>query len=135
MVIPHIKEVWPSSKRVALQRDNAKPHVAVDDPEVAAACSLEDWDMKIISQPANSPDFNANDLGFFNSLQSLQLKNALLTLQSVLQASMSVDSCNKYAIPHLSKDKLRVDTGLLLPSLACGGEVHNKSKPFLSSVK
>ncbi|ETL94980.1 hypothetical protein L917_07147 [Phytophthora nicotianae] len=30
--------------------------------------------MKIILQPANSPDFNANDLGFFNSLQSLQLK-------------------------------------------------------------
>ncbi|ETP29898.1 hypothetical protein F442_21018 [Phytophthora nicotianae P10297] len=74
MVISRIKEVWPSGKRVVLQHDNAKPHVAADDPEVVAACSLGNWNMKICPQPANSPDFNANDLGFFNSLQSLQYK-------------------------------------------------------------
>ncbi|ETN19672.1 hypothetical protein PPTG_04906 [Phytophthora nicotianae INRA-310] len=161
MVIPRIKEVWPSGKRVVLQHDNAKPHVAADDPEVVAACSLGNWNMKICPQPANSPDFNANDLGFFNSLQSLQYKkraktiedlvnnvdsafkelhytkldSVFRTLQSVLQASMRVDGCNKYNIPHLSKDKLRADTGLLLPSLACTEEVYNRAKSFLSSVQ
>ncbi|ETN04520.1 hypothetical protein PPTG_14394 [Phytophthora nicotianae INRA-310] len=39
MVIPSVKAVWPSGKRVFLQHDNAKPHVAADDPEVVAACS------------------------------------------------------------------------------------------------
>ncbi|CEG49534.1 uncharacterized protein PHALS_07292 [Plasmopara halstedii] len=63
MVIPRIKAVWPSGKRVVLQQDNAKPHVTVDDPEVHSACSAGGWDMKLTAQPANSPDFNANDLG------------------------------------------------------------------------
>ncbi|GMF64654.1 unnamed protein product [Phytophthora lilii] len=71
MVIPRIKAIWPSGKRVVLQHDNAKPHVEADDPEVVAACREGGWDMKIRPQPANSPDYNANDLGFFASLQSL----------------------------------------------------------------
>ncbi|ETK95322.1 hypothetical protein L915_01740, partial [Phytophthora nicotianae] len=72
MVIPRIKAVWPIGKRVVLQHDNAKPHVATDGPEVLAACAKGVWEMNISPQSANSPDYNANDLGFFASLQSLQ---------------------------------------------------------------
>ncbi|KUF81083.1 hypothetical protein AM588_10000222 [Phytophthora nicotianae] len=55
----------------------------------------------------------------FKELHYTKLDSVFLTLHSVLQASMRVDGCNKYNIPHLSKDKLRADTGLFLPSLAC----------------
>ncbi|CEG35741.1 uncharacterized protein PHALS_05143 [Plasmopara halstedii] len=160
MVIPRIKAVWPSGKRVVLQQDNAKPHVTVDDPEVHSACSAGGWDMKLTAQPANSPDFNANDLGFFASLQSLQhkmkaktiedlvnnvddafaklhytaLDKVFLTLQSVLQETMHIDGCNKYKIPHLAKDTLRTSTGLLPPSLTCSDRVYDKARRFLSSV-
>ncbi|GMF13259.1 unnamed protein product [Phytophthora lilii] len=160
MVIPRIKAIWPSGKRVVLQHDNAKPHVEADDPEVVAACREGGWDMKIRPQPANSPDYNANDLGFFASLQSLQYKKraktvedlvnnvedafnelhfstldkVFLTLQSVLQASMYVNGCNKYKLPHLSKDTLRSNNGLLPPSMACSKRVYNKANAFLGSV-
>lgn len=159
MVIPRIKAVWPSGKRVVLQQDNAKPHVTVDDPEVHSACSAGGWDMKLTAQPANSPDFNSNDLGFFASLQSLQhkmkaktiedlvnnvddafaklhytaLDKVFLTLQSVLQETMHIDGCNKYKIPHLAKDTLRTSTGLLPPSLTCSDRVYDKARRFLSS--
>ena len=34
--------------------------------------SSDRWDLRLINQPANSPDTNILDLGFFNSIQSLQ---------------------------------------------------------------
>ncbi|ETN16090.1 hypothetical protein PPTG_21862, partial [Phytophthora nicotianae INRA-310] len=39
--------------------------------------------MKICPQPANSPDLNANDLGFFNSLQSPQYKKRAKTIEDL----------------------------------------------------
>ncbi|ETO67125.1 hypothetical protein F444_15875 [Phytophthora nicotianae P1976] len=48
--------------------------------------------MKICPQPANSPDINANDLGFFNSLQSLQYKKRAKTIEDLVN---NVDSAFK----------------------------------------
>ncbi|KAK1944846.1 hypothetical protein P3T76_003379 [Phytophthora citrophthora] len=150
MVIPRIKAIWPSGKRVVLQHDNAKPHVPPGDPEVLAACTKDGWDMKVSPQPANSPDFNVLDLGFFASLQSLQHKQkaktiedlvnnvddafknlhysaidkVFLTLQSVLHASMAVDGGNRYKIPHLAKQQLENSNGLLPLSFPCGERVY-----------
>ncbi|KAJ0390587.1 hypothetical protein P43SY_010266 [Pythium insidiosum] len=161
VVIPEIKRVWPSRKRFVLQHDNAKPHVDASDPEVVAALTEGGWDGSIHPQPANSPDFNVLDLGFFASLQSLQhrkkarsieelvdnvdeafrelpmtnIDRVFLTLQSVLQASMDVDGGNKYLIPHLGKDKLVQGNGLLPPSLKCSGRVFRKAEAFLSSAE
>lgn len=55
-----------------MQQDNARPHNVNDDPELIAACTADGWDIRLVNQPPNSPDTNILDLGFFNSIQSLQ---------------------------------------------------------------
>lgn len=159
VVIPEIKRVWPSGKRFVLQHDNAKPHVSASDPEVVAALTEGGWDGSIDPQSANSPDFNVLDLGFFASLQTLQhrkkartieqlvdnveeafrelpftkIDRVFMTLQSILEACMDVDGGNKYLIPHLGKDQLVQDNGLLPLTLKCSPRVHKKALQFLSS--
>ncbi|ETN12930.1 hypothetical protein PPTG_08942 [Phytophthora nicotianae INRA-310] len=125
-VIPEIKRLWPSGKRFHLQQDNARPHVLLDDVAVMEACSDKGWDMILTAQPANSPDYNVLDLGFFASLQTLQhrknsrtieelvnnvddafcelpyenIDRVFMTLQSVFEAFLKVDGGNSYRIPH-----------------------------------
>ncbi|ETV67673.1 hypothetical protein H257_16257, partial [Aphanomyces astaci] len=69
-VIPTIKEVWPGrrSEPIYIQQDNARPHVEVDDADVTMAGCSDDWSIRLVAQPAMSPDFNVLDLGFFNSI-------------------------------------------------------------------
>lgn len=92
IVIPRIKASWPFGKRVVLQHDNAKPHVDADDPEVLVACTEGGWKMSISPQPANSPDYNANDIGFFASLQSLQHKKKPKRLRTTLTTLMPLSN-------------------------------------------
>ena len=85
-VLPAIIEKWPtcpiSGPPINIQQDGAKPHFVVDENGV---CKDREWNLALqehglegqinmITQPANSPDVNVNDLGFFNSLQSYYLK-------------------------------------------------------------
>jgi len=88
--------------------------------------------VSIECQPANSPDLNVLDLGFFNAIQSLQhtrstknidelvdavkesfeqlhyskLNNVFLTLQTVMDEIILVNGRNNYKIKHMSKAKL-----------------------------
>ncbi len=73
-VIPAIMQKWPSRRpwSLLLQHDNAPAHVPEDDPDVIAAGNYGRTSVKLIAQPANSLDFNINDLGFFRAIQSLQ---------------------------------------------------------------
>jgi hypothetical protein len=75
-VVPKIVEVWPNfdrpSVKVKLQQDGAKSHIDPEDEEWQEFLHEMGWEDKIelVTQPANSPDTNVNDLAFFNSLQS-----------------------------------------------------------------
>jgi len=88
--------------------------------------------IKRVAQPANSPDVNINDLGFFNALQamhhscrpmiSLELTEMLtvchnehpadkinhiwLACQSCLNEIVRCNGHNTHEIPHMNKDKL-----------------------------
>ena len=65
---------WPREhayETIWIQQDNAPSHVRADDPEFATAVAQTGLDIRIMNQPANSPDMNCLDLGFFASLQSL----------------------------------------------------------------
>ncbi|KAE9262527.1 hypothetical protein PR003_g33509 [Phytophthora rubi] len=76
-VIPAIKAKWPQDQKhipIRLQQDNAKPHVHEDDAEVLAAGCSDGWMMHPLNQPAQSPDLNCLDLGYFASIQTLQSK-------------------------------------------------------------
>ncbi|RHZ11799.1 hypothetical protein DYB26_011508 [Aphanomyces astaci] len=143
-VIPAIKASFPSAyKRVVLQHDNATPHGAITDSELAAV-STDGWTFVMRRQPPNSPDLNVLDLGFFASIQSLQYKkmsrsvddvvrhtmeafdelnhekldNVFLTFLAVMRLILEHSGCNGYALPHLKKESLR-RAGLLMSNVSC----------------
>ena len=102
----------------------------------AAACE-RNWNIVVKPQQPNSPDFNVLDLGFFNSIQSLQhkkwssnmdtlianviaafeeskretLNNVFLSLQCAMEESLGVGGDNTYKIPHLGKKKAYLSRG------------------------
>ena len=62
---------WLKSEIVTVQQDGASPHTGKNNPrELNLAGKVEGWNIKLITQPAQSPDLNINDLGFFSSLKS-----------------------------------------------------------------
>jgi hypothetical protein len=76
-VLPAIRVKWPredANKPIYIQQDNAKPHVAPNDRLFCEAAKEDGFDIRLVCQPANSPDLNILDLGFFNSIQPLQCK-------------------------------------------------------------
>ena len=78
-VLPAIIDKWPTcvytGPNITIQQDGAKAHfrvkevICLDEGWIAAlqVYGLENK-IHVITQPANLPDLNVNDLGFFNSL-------------------------------------------------------------------
>jgi len=124
------------TRNITIQQDGASSHISPDDEGWldALAAGEGNWGqrIKLETQPPNSPDLNLNDLGFFRSLQSDyetecpaneediinfvqqsfdryssgKINKIWLTLQSVFNAILHVDGCNRYKIPHMKKDAL-----------------------------
>jgi hypothetical protein len=74
LVLPDIKKKMPAtSGPIIPQQDGAKSHLQEDD-EVFKAKVMELFGypnaVMLYPQPAQSPDLNVHDLGFFISLQS-----------------------------------------------------------------
>ncbi|XP_074300456.1 uncharacterized protein LOC141631721 [Silene latifolia] len=131
LVIPAIKQKWPASasKDISIQQDNAKPHISGKDKEFKEAATSDGFNIILEQQPANSPDSNILDLGFFRSIQSLQdenpaktveelvknviqsyedetfetLDNVWLSLQACMVEIMQKRGHNNYPLPHLAK--------------------------------
>ena len=151
-VLPAIVEAWPDKEdgeTIYIQQDNARPHVLPDDPEFLAAVAKTGLDIRLIQQPACSPDLNVLDLGFFNSIQSLTDSRSPRTLQELIKGVLeefegydssklnkiflSLQCCmieimnhgggNDYSPPHISKDKLE-RLGWLPRRLQCPAEVY-----------
>lgn len=70
-VLPAVKAAFGHAKRsVVVQMDGAKPHIKGSiQSAIATACNADGFRITLKKQPANSPDFNILDLGFFHSLQ------------------------------------------------------------------
>ncbi|KAL4565371.1 hypothetical protein LXL04_029463 [Taraxacum kok-saghyz] len=133
-VLPDIRAKWPGNQvgPIFIQQDNAKPHIDVNDSEFLEAASRDGFDIRLSFQPSNSPDLNVLDLGFFRAIQSLQeqevlgtidelvhavqtsfermqsqqLNNVFLTLQTCMKEIIKVQGGNNYQIPHIGKDRL-----------------------------
>lgn len=134
-VLPDVKKKMPIDNNIILQQDGAKAHLPDDDPLFAAKVTELFGDptaVKLYTQPAQSPDLNVNDLGFFNSLQSRyyqtapkdaleliemveetyknypakKLNRIWLTLQSVMNQVINQRGDNDYTIPHMKKKVL-----------------------------
>ena len=137
-VIPAIQQKWPGNYRnitIRIQQDNAKPHRSATNGVAAvdAAINATGLDIVFDNQPAQSPDTNILDLGFFNSIQSLQqnkqattitelinvveqsfneldrkaLDDVFLTHQAVCKEILKSNGTNSYKLPHLGKNPLR----------------------------
>ena len=153
-VIPAIKSKWPRvdynnpNYTIIIQQDGATTHIPAHDR--AFATSLEELGVpegkiELLTQPANSPDLNLNDLGFFASLQSAYYQNCprnsielidmvneayedypshkinriWLTLQSCMNEIIKVHGCNQYKIPHMGKEKMEKENRLPVTLEVC----------------
>ena len=136
-VLPAIKAKWPDRNReITIQQDGASSHIEEDDPEFVAVATAGNWAIKLVTQPAQSPDTNHLDLSFFRSLQSRQWDHGFaleidglvaqvrraytefpprkidfgfLTLQSCLEEILVSHGDNEYKIPHMRKERLLRD--------------------------
>ncbi|KAK8453153.1 hypothetical protein SEVIR_5G238150v4 [Setaria viridis] len=72
-VLPAIRAKWlreDVGTPIFIQQDNAHSHLKLDDPVFYEAAKQEGFDIRLICQPPNSPNFNILDLGFFSSYSS-----------------------------------------------------------------
>ena len=151
-VLDAIVQRWPQElrgKTIYIQQDNAPSHVPVNDKEFRAVVARTGLDIQLINQPANSPDLNVLDLGFFASLQSLTnervsrnlddlidnvqkefdnydpatLNREFLTLQGCMIEVMKDGGGNRYKIPHMNKNRLEA-LGMLPKSLSCDRQLY-----------
>ena len=146
-VVPSIIAKWPTDEyedpnyTITIQQDGATSHITMDDipfEETLEEIGVPTGKIKLLTQPANSPDLNLNDLGFFNSLQSAYYQNCpsnaielidmvretyeeypvnkinriWLTLQSCMNEIIKSNGGNQYKIPHMGKEKLEKENRL-----------------------
>jgi len=138
-VLPAILTEFPTCEmnrceHIVIQQDGAPTHIHPRDQEWMETLTdfgFEDK-IKLTTQPANSPDLNVNDLGFFNALQAScccccprnaielitmvtetfkehpinKINRIWLTCQSMLNEVIKNAGCNQCKIPHMGKDKL-----------------------------
>ena len=140
-VLPAIMKKWPPSYRkhpIWINEDNSRCHPESVRKAMQEAAALKGWDIRGRHQPANSPDFNVLDLGFFNSIQSLHYKsdpkdidelvanvhkafnkvsketldNTFMSLQLCMELSLERAGNNTYKLGHQHKKKKRNKSAL-----------------------
>ncbi|KAF0736407.1 hypothetical protein Ae201684P_007239 [Aphanomyces euteiches] len=86
-VLPAILTKFPSRwKTLYIQQDGARPHCTDGCPELVASAASFGLNIKLVTQPANSPDLNILDLGFFAAIQTLQYRKCPKTIDEFLDA-------------------------------------------------
>jgi hypothetical protein len=96
-VLPAIRAKWPREdvgKPIFIQQDNAPSHLKLDDLDFCEAAKLGGFDIRLICQPPNSPDFNILDLGFFRAIQAIQYKKNAKTIEALVPAMQEVICSN-----------------------------------------
>lgn len=146
LIIPAIVAKWPASdwnvdgKVIKIQQDGAPAHKKFARhhwEQVVHDLYLEEK-LELITQPANSPDTNVLDLGFFRSLQAkyymsnpktafeiiqfvqkafeeykpADLNRIWLTYHTCLDEIIKCHGNNTYKIPHCGKSKLERENKL-----------------------
>jgi hypothetical protein len=60
------------TRHITIQQDGALPHIKQSNPAFLATATARNWEIKLLTQPVQSPDTNLLDLSFFRALQLLQ---------------------------------------------------------------
>jgi hypothetical protein len=90
-VLSKLKEkmFWLKDETIVCQHDGAPGHTGEGNEEFLRQAGIHDgWNIQFITQPAQSPDMNKNDLCFFNSLahRADELKGNAKSLPALLEA-------------------------------------------------
>ncbi|XP_058752243.1 uncharacterized protein LOC131625398 [Vicia villosa] len=160
-VLPAIKSMWPREdvgKTIYIEQDNARSHIAKNDPDFYRAASEDGFDIQMTCQPPNSLDLNVSHLGFFNAIQSLQqqepvnlideLMNAVQrafnefscqqsdkffsTLQSCMIEIMNIKGSNKYKISHM-KTYMLYNQSCIHTQLSCDSSLVQEVIEYLQN--
>ena len=86
-MLPAIKAKLPRediAKPIYIVQDSAPSHIEVNDALFCEHAKKDGFDIRLVCQPPNSPDFNILDLGFFRAIQSIQYKTAAKTVQDLV---------------------------------------------------
>ncbi|XP_057535332.1 uncharacterized protein LOC130813510 [Amaranthus tricolor] len=83
-----IRLKWPANgvKDIWIQQDNAKPHILTNDQAFNEEANKDRFNIRLVCQPAFSPDMNILDLGLFSALQSIQFKSFPKDLKDLIKA-------------------------------------------------
>jgi hypothetical protein len=98
-VLPAIRAKWPRedvNKPIFIQQDNAPSHLKVDDPQFCELAKQYGFDIRLICQPPNSPDFNILDLGFFRAIQAIQYEKDAKTMKDLIPTVQQVINLFEY---------------------------------------
>ena len=135
-VLPAIREKFPIESKphaIVIQQDNAKPHLLCSDPDLLEAAAVDGWSIKLANQPANSPDLNVLDLGFFNSIQALQQRASVHSLDDLIR---EVDAAFHALQPEILQGNLTRSNGLLKPDMFYVVGLHSQtSRPLPKSAE
>jgi hypothetical protein len=161
-VVPAVMAKHPNyelGKTITIQQDGAPAHGALGSNPAVFIAAMNELDLgdsiKLKTQPAQSPDTNVCDLGFFSSWQSdyyrtspsnctemielveqcynnfdtHKLNRIWLSHQSCLNEIINQHGSNDYKIPHLNKSRLE-----RLGELPEVLDVTAEAIPFLSEL-
>jgi hypothetical protein len=156
-VFPAIKGQWPRGEWqrpnfiIRVQQDGAPTHVDPADELLLQGLQALEIENKVLlyTQPANSPDCNINDLGFFRALQALYQKSTPSNVGEIIayvqqayqdydhrkinRIWLSLQCCfneiinhlgdNDYKIPHMQKERLEREGQLPVTIAVCDSGV------------
>ena len=140
-VFPAVRNAYKHAKKhVVIQIDGAKPHTKSSiQASIEEECCKQGYNITVERQPAQSPDFNVLDLGFFHSLQvrasqikaggNLQdivdavttafhnhdpstLKRVWQALFHVFDATLRHDGGNDFPVPHVGTGAVQTNGDL-----------------------
>lgn len=109
-----------AGKTLYYQHDGARAHTAkINQQHWSRHGSKAGFRIEVVTQPAQSPDLNCNDLAFFTSLQS---DTDLVIKKSMKDLVTDVEHCwNNYPTEHM-ESVWRVLFASFKGILSCGGE-------------
>ena len=80
------KMPWLRNQEIVVQQDGARPHTGKGNLDALRQAGNEGhWSINLIMQPAQSPDLNINDLGFFRSLKTRVLETKFDTVEKMME--------------------------------------------------
>jgi len=96
-VLPAIRAKWPLEdvdKPIYILQDNAPSHTRVehDDPQFLEAGKEDGFDIRVIFQPSNLPNFDIVDLGISCAIQAIEIKKDAKSVDGLIQSVQQVHS-------------------------------------------